>query len=231
MTNVVDSIKDFALPERKLFPCDTPSLTSVSAEAFEKESHKLPAQEKIAAAIHINSAAVRHGVDISGTAARRIGFYATDEKLAGVGDFFKVAMGSRREAVSWNGEPLREIKAIEKLAALVQKQSDHRTELLKKLASAIEDFDRKWDLNGLNWRDTIPDAADTVFAFGSTPEIALGVDAGTRIVTKNDFMRFNKEAATKKLSAEAMKSAENFDSFKTADYFTRTAIAEFIPEV
>lgn len=222
MTDPVDAIADFALPARRLFPCDTPALTRASIEAFDDQASRLPASEKIAAARHIAKRASDHGLDVHD---HDVGRLAGDE----LSPWFSVALGTRRAEVAHEPEALGELKTLAFVAGQVASCEDRelRGPLLDKLAEAVAAFDGKWDKMSY-WQEIgIPDAADTVFAV-DTAERGV-VDVGSRPIRATDFAALDKVAASKALSPEAMASAENWQTFQTAPWDHQTALAAFIP--
>lgn len=222
MPNIIDALKDFALPAQRLFPCDTPVLTNASARAFDDQARKLPAGEKIAAARHITKRAAEQGVNVHDTLAARV---AGDQ----LSDMFKVALFTRKEVCAWHPQALRDLNKIARIAELINAQDAAvRPALLDKLAAEIEAFDAKWD-NDRSWSHCgVPDAVDTVFAKQAS-EIGV-VRVGAREVRAGDLARLDKTAAAQVLSADALKAAETMSSFALADDLTRAALVSFIPE-
>lgn len=221
MSNIIDALNDFALPARRLFPCDTPVLTHASARAFDDEARRLPAAEKIAAARHIVKRAGEQKVPVHASLAARV---AGTELSA----MFKVALFTRKSECAWHPESLRELNELARLGAMINKQAAAvRPVLLDKLAAQVEAFDAKWDKNSA-WRENgVPDAVDTIFAKDASETGVVRI--GDREVRASDWARFDKEAAAKALTAEVMKMAEDFASFQAADGMSRAAIAAFIP--
>lgn len=219
----LNALNDFALPARRLFPCDTPVLTNASAMAFDKEASKLPAREKIAAARHITKRANALGVPVHASLAARI---AGNE----ISDMFKVALFSRKEVCAWHPKALTELDALARMGDLITKQaSETRPPLLDMLAEKIEAFDANWDKAGV-WREYgVPDAVETVFAKAAA-EVGV-VRVGAREVRARDLTSFDKEAASKALSPDALKAAESMEAFVMASDDTRAAIVAFMPVV
>ncbi len=222
MPNIIDALKDFALPGMRLFPCDTPTLTNASARAFDTEAKKLPAGEKIAAARHIAKRAGEQNVSVHDTLAARV---AGSE----ISDMFKVALFTRKEVCAWHPEALRDLNEIARVAGYINKQAaDMRAMLLDKLAAQIESFDKKWDKD-MSWRECgVPDAVDTVFAKAAS-EVGV-VRVGAREVRARDFVRFDKAAAALVLTPEVLAMANDFTAFVAGDDVSRAALVAFIPE-
>lgn len=220
---VLAALTDFALPERRLFPCDSPTLTHASATAFDKEAKKLPAREKIAAARHIAKRAEEQGVPVHRTLASRI---SSNE----ISSMFKVALYARKEMCAWHPKALTELQQLADVGDMITKQAEKdRPALLDLLADNIEQFDGTWDTNG-NWCELgVPDAVETVFA-REAPEANV-VRVGGVEVRARDLANFDKQAAAKSLTEDTLKAAESIGAFAMASDEARAAILAFIPGV
>lgn len=224
MPSLIDTITDFAVPGRRLFPCDTPTLVRASADAFEVEGDKLPAQEKLAAARHITKRAGEHNVAVHDHRVAQIA--GTD-----LSPLFKVALNTRKDVTAWHPDALRDLAIISEVARGIEniKEAGLRHQLLDKLTGMIEDFDKAWDKTG-TWREmSVPDAVDTVFARDSQELNVVAV--GARTIRAGDHARIDKTAASKTLTPAAMEAVESWSKFANADWDTQTAVLQFIPSL
>jgi hypothetical protein len=221
--NLVDSLKAFALPERRLFPCDYPSLTKASAEAFDREHGKLNVVEKLAAAREIYRHAKAQGIDVSDRSVTKI----AGDRLS---PFFRTFMGQRKEAVAWSADAMREIGVLSSVAAKIDTETSgqHRMVLLDKLAHEISRFDEKWDIENMWYERGLADPAWTVFARVLDRDDPIPSEKTASVISRDEFDRIDKAAAARSLTQDAMDAATSFEAFQSADPSAQQLLAMFV---
>lgn len=218
------SASDFALPEDKVLPCDTPDMLKLSSCAFDAGHERLSAAKKRAAAKHIAKRASEMGVDISGSVAARISGGSLNPE-------FEACLWSRRDLVYAKNRNEDALSVLSKIAANIESSpygEDLKVLAREKLAGFIEQLDETYGINS----KLCPDAVETVF--GAPParvEDRNGVMVGDRLVTPSDLAILKKSAARQHLSKEAMDAVDSFDIFAASDPLIQAAVVAFIPRV
>lgn len=221
--NLVDSLKSFALPGRRLFPCDYPSLTKASAEAFDREQEKLNVVEKLAAAREICRHAKKQGVDVADRSVAKI----AGDRLS---PFFRTFMDQRKEATAWHDDAVSEIGVLSSVAVRIDTETSgqNRMVLLDKLAHEISRFDEKWDIESLWYERGLADPAWTVFARVLDRDDPVPSEKTASVISREAFDRIDKAAAARSLTKDAMDAATSFEAFQNADPSAQQLLAMFV---
>ncbi len=225
----VESMKDFGLPDRRLFPLDTPELTAASVGAFEREHHKLATAEKLSCARAITEAAAKFNVDNRGMAA----------KLAStkISDVFHTFMNMRAESTAWNPTAIRELNSLRAVGEKIASMPDDpkRSVMITKLAASVDDFDGRWDRTGI-WRERgMPDAAYSVVGPTMDPSEPMPlidyVKVGGRQVRASDLTPEVLAAAAVVLGDDVKKIASLKDFSEKLDEAHQQIVVSFMSGV
>ena len=179
---LADQVEHWALPKEKLFPIDTPDLVKTAARAFDNECQHMSPSQRLVAARGICARADE--LDVLGIESSLAYKYAS----SGLSPHFHDFVELRREATAHTVD--EELDQLVKVAHVFSVKADinDRIKGLDKIASALEDFDRRHDLDG-QWGLWFPDPGYSTYGLTLDPgqEVQFVVKVADYNVTQHDF--------------------------------------------
>jgi len=167
VNKIADLIEHWGLPKEQRFPLDTPSLVKFAAAAFEDQLSNMTPSQRLVCARNICKRASDLGVDVSALPVRK---YAGSR----LSPNFQAHLALRKEATAHLHD--LELDKLLKVATIVDSKSDvnDRVSRLDKVAAALEDFDRRHEIDGL-WGHWMPDPAFSTYGLPGSQEAVVKI--------------------------------------------------------
>ena len=158
---LAEHIDRWALPEEKLFPLDNPEMLKMAAGAFEHQAENMTPPQRLVCARNICGRAQELDVDITPSLAYK---YASSM----LSDHFKSSLSLRKQATAHLADG--DLDKLLEVANIFNAKSDVKDRVtgLDKVASVLEDFDRRHDLVG-HWGHWFPDPAYSTYGLTADP--------------------------------------------------------------
>lgn len=169
---LADHVRLWALPTLQRFPLDTDGLTKAAARAFGEQLTNMSPGQRLECARNIDGRARELGLDLSDTLVHK---YACRQLAA----HFASDLALRKEATAHMVDD--ELNKLLKVAEVFNTKSDVNG--LDKVASALEDFDRRHNLSG-HWDHWLHDPVYAVY--GLTADVNENVEPRVKVAGEYD---------------------------------------------
>lgn len=163
---LADHVQHWGLPKERLFPLDTPDLVKAAFAAFDDQVGNMTPPQRLVCARNICDRAEDMGV--SGAEGSLAFKYAS----ANLSPHFHSFLALRKQATAHVAD--EELDKLSQVAVFFDNKDDvnERVNGLDKVASALEDFDRRHELAG-HWDVGLPDPGYTTYGLTVDPNERL----------------------------------------------------------